>query len=420
MGIKSEIERIAAAKAALKTAINARGGSLTTEHLESYSAAVIALPQGADVSGVTATAADVAADKKFVTADGTLTDGTLAAVTQPAPTLSLNGSTGVVTASYTPLAGQVKDTAAKSGTLQLPTQGATSITPGSSAQVIAAGKFLTGDITVAPGQTDYYRCASVNTGNQTWTGYKAVLSNGIYTFEGTVTPGLTYDNVIIPVVGGIYTDGTLVTVKNLGIPTAGLIRYAALFSGQNNDELEYPLTFRGAHTFGIVDSVICDGIGTDGCIFYSDSIGISNLFTLSVWMKASLSEGSALVTFSGGNYGPGGDELWIELKQATFILSNGGTYDWEIFQTSTSGGWHHIAVAWTGSAFNVYIDGSKIGSSISADIGFASGMYLCVNSLWRAIYDVHGTGQYSSMRLYDRVLSDSEVTCLAAEFTPTA
>ena len=75
---------------------------------------------GADVSGVTAEAGDVAADKKFVTSDGTLTDGTLAAVTQPAPTLSLDSSTGVVTASYTPVSGQVKDTTAKSGTARVP------------------------------------------------------------------------------------------------------------------------------------------------------------------------------------------------------------------------------------------------------------------------------------------------------------
>ena len=85
---------------------------------------------GADVSGVTATAADVASDKKFVTADGTLTDGALATVAQPAPTLSLNAGTGVVTASYTPVAGQVKDTTAKSGTLSITAQTGTPIVAG--------------------------------------------------------------------------------------------------------------------------------------------------------------------------------------------------------------------------------------------------------------------------------------------------
>ena len=103
---------------------------------------------GADVSGVTAEAGDVAADKKFVAADGTLTDGNLAAVTQPAPTLSIDGSTGVVTASYTPVAGQVKDTTAKSATLALTAQAAQTITPGTSDQTIPAEKFLTGAQTV--------------------------------------------------------------------------------------------------------------------------------------------------------------------------------------------------------------------------------------------------------------------------------
>lgn len=106
------------------------------------------IPGGADVSGVTATAGDVDASKKFVTADGTLTDGTLAAAVQPAPTVSVNSSTGLVTASYTPVAGRVKDTSAKSGTLQLTAKAAATYTPGTTDQTISAERYLTGAQTV--------------------------------------------------------------------------------------------------------------------------------------------------------------------------------------------------------------------------------------------------------------------------------
>ena len=141
---------------------------------------------GADVSGVTATAGDVAADKKFVTADGTLTDGTLAAVTEPAPTLSLNSSTGVVTASYTPVAGQVKDTTAKSGTLSITAQTGTPIVAGN----IKAGVSIfgvTGDYTgdanataadIASGKTAYVNGTKI-------TGTASGGGGGLYLVTGS-------------------------------------------------------------------------------------------------------------------------------------------------------------------------------------------------------------------------------------------
>ena len=104
---------------------------------------------GADVSGVTATAGDVDASNKFVTASGVLTDGTLSAAVQPAPTVSVNSGTGLVTASYSPVAGRVTDTAAKSATLQLTVKAAATITPGTEAQTISAGQFLTGAQTIS-------------------------------------------------------------------------------------------------------------------------------------------------------------------------------------------------------------------------------------------------------------------------------
>ena len=69
-------------------------------------------------------------------------------VTQPAPTVSVNSSTGLVTATYTPVAGLVEDTAVKSATLQLTVQAAKTITPGTGNQTVAAGKYLTGKLTV--------------------------------------------------------------------------------------------------------------------------------------------------------------------------------------------------------------------------------------------------------------------------------
>lgn len=69
-------------------------------------------------------------------------------VTQPAPTVSVNSSNGLVTAAYTPVAGKVEDTAKKSGTLQLTTQAAQTITPGTSNKTIASGRFLTGTQTI--------------------------------------------------------------------------------------------------------------------------------------------------------------------------------------------------------------------------------------------------------------------------------
>ena len=69
-------------------------------------------------------------------------------VTQPAPTVSVNSSNGLVTATYTPVAGKVEDTSVKSGTLQLTAQAAQTITPGTGNKTIASGRYLTGTQTI--------------------------------------------------------------------------------------------------------------------------------------------------------------------------------------------------------------------------------------------------------------------------------
>lgn len=121
MSIQSEIIKLDAVRDALVVSVNAKG---------------------ADLSG-DATLWQVKNAVDNITAD---TDAPV--VTQPAPTVSINSSTGKVTAEYTPVAGLVEDTGKKSGELQLTVQAAQTITPGTSNKTIAAGRYLTGAQTI--------------------------------------------------------------------------------------------------------------------------------------------------------------------------------------------------------------------------------------------------------------------------------
>ena len=149
MGVQAQITRLEEAKAALVSAIIAKGVTVPEGALlDALSAYVSQIETGADVSGVTAAAADVTAGKKFVTAAGVLTDGTMAEVTQATPSITVS-SEGLITASATQSAGKVA-AGTESATKQLTTQAAKTVTPTTSEQVaVAAGVYTTGAVKVA-------------------------------------------------------------------------------------------------------------------------------------------------------------------------------------------------------------------------------------------------------------------------------
>lgn len=263
----------------------------------------------------------------------------------------------------------------------------------------------------------FYKCASVDTASQTWTGYRALLTNGVYSFMPTVTTGLTY-SVVTPVVGNVYADGALVEAKLWsGIPTDGLIRYAPMSAAASDDDLGYGLQVGGSPSFAVDSGIGCAEM-TDSFIGYQNAPTDLSAYTLSIWMKRLT--GGAFITFSGGSYGPGGNEIWINYNDTGLIsISNGAAEDADIIITDTTyTGWQHIAVVWTGSAFRLYIDGSQYGSDTQTEYYTSwSTLYPYINSLQRATF-VKGTGKYAAFRLYDRVLSAFEIAALAAEFTP--
>lgn len=81
-------------------------------------------------------------------ANGLKIDGTMQSVSHNAPTVTINSSTGVVSASHTQSTGYVTG-GTKTGTLTLSTQATATITPGTTAKTaVAKGKYTLGDVTV--------------------------------------------------------------------------------------------------------------------------------------------------------------------------------------------------------------------------------------------------------------------------------
>lgn len=173
-----------------------------------------------DISDTTATASDVLSSKYFYTADGTKTQGSISTgsvtvdevVIEADPTISVNSSTGVITASYSDTGTATASvtpgyvSSATSGTYyisgssthQLSTQAAATITPTTSQQTaVAAGKYTTGAVTVSA-------MPSGTAGTPTAT--KGTVSN----HSVSVTPSVTNTTGYIT---GSTKTGTAVTVS---------------------------------------------------------------------------------------------------------------------------------------------------------------------------------------------------------------
>ena len=256
---------------------------------------------GADVSGVTATAADVDAAKKFVTSDGTLTDGTLTTVIQPAPTLTFDSTTRVVTASYTPLAGRVKDTSAKSATLQLPPHG------GNTVLLMHFNSSLEREGQLAAGGIVTERINSMDAemggGAESWTPTfdtgkfgNAILFDGSNQSEDPEGPEEWYNHrLILPVSADILTDDFTIEFW-----------YKAIDGWDNNGAI------LGA---------------TSTCAIMFDARGVSG-------------------TTQGIDTGIGNGTSWMT---ATSIASISPTINT----------WHHVAFVRNGNTCIVYIDGAQ-------------------------------------------------------------
>ena len=135
-----------------------------------------------------------------------------------------------------------------------------------------AQEFEINSVTV--GSMDFYKCASVDTSAKTWTGYKAVLSSGIYSFEKTPTAGLSC-NTVVPVPGKIYTADALAVIEYLfeGFPAISVtVPLSGDYSGTvNGNSIDVSSGANGNLSWGTFGDRLSDTAGEFPLVFDGES-----------------------------------------------------------------------------------------------------------------------------------------------------
>jgi hypothetical protein len=112
------------------------------------------------------------------------------------------------------------------------------------------------------GTAAFYKCVSVDKNNNTWSGYKAVLSSGVYTFENSVTEGLTCGTGFTPKVNEVYSIDALIHVKNLYDGSDPAILLEVSFANSNRTPAKGSIDITGEYE-----------ANSDGLFFYNGDIG---------------------------------------------------------------------------------------------------------------------------------------------------
>jgi hypothetical protein len=134
------------------------------------------------------------------------------------------------------------------------------------------------------------------------------------------------------------------------------------------------------------------------------SISISNTITASAWVYSS--------NFNQNGFVIGRNPVntqWELFFEATVLRWRGGAAENTVFcNIPTNNKWHHIVGTQTGTTGTLYIDGVQCGTGTVTAIGNAAGTV----DIGRFASAYHFNGLIDDVRLYNRVLTASEVAAL--------
>lgn len=208
------------------------------------------------------------------------------------------------------------------------------------------------------------------------------------------------------------------------MPTSGLVFYAPLSdSTALSAETGQALTYTGTFTSETYKGITSLNTTQHSCITMNDTTGFptgNDPWTVSFWMNERQIEGGDFAyAFTMGT----------EQQYSLMLIGSYPSQDkfqfgpgWvdTTFDGFTQDTWYHMVESYDGSQMHFYVNGVKQGvinynASISYDITYTLGLFARPN----VDFQEGLLGNVAAVRVYDRCLSDDEITQLATEFTPT-
>lgn len=314
----------------------------------------------------------------------------------------------------------------------------TTATPSGEAETITdTGLFPTGMDEPAyngggGGSCKYYKCASVDTTTQTWSGYELVLTDGVYSVSETLTTGLSYAG-FIPEQNMIYNSDTTVRIGRYYNPDLipdDYVFYAPLSAASDTAETGQTLTTDGSITYQTFNGIACAYFNGSGTRIYSSSfstISGSQPSTMSFWVYVTGKGGSnwdamfmMFGTWSNSRAVATLSYSAEHCKRIRAQAQDGESVDYVPSSESILDKWYHVTYVVDESYEYLYINGDLVGTSTNNSIDTISDGYpVVMGGSERDVSDRNLIGYLAGCRIYNRALTQEEITALASEFTPT-
>ena len=251
-----------------------------------------------------------------------------------------------------------------------------------------------------PGHGFFPSSITFNTGSSI-----TISTAGWYPFRARVEEGNGGNGLAV----GWTSSGTTSTL--VSIPAANF----RPFYGQNR-VVTYPKSGIFTHLGSGVktDNTVFEGNGTDsGLIYPNDTALDTNTVTIEAWIKRSLTSQNGFI-FEKGNVNTqyslilAGNTCYFRT-----VLSTGQqdvTFDTNVYLSTTN--WNHIVATYTSGTKLLYVNGVQVasGTPTGTIVTNANGMSIGVYGGYNGARDYWYTGQIGLVRVYNKVLSPTEIT----------